>query len=191
MKMSSHNHHHIDHFPAARPAVRTNLALLSVVCALIGLLALALAFSGCATTPIGVIEQEAGGDLYANYELGSVTTAAQAQTIVSALNRLQTDLPLIPAGKVSQGQLGALNEQLSEAKAGIPVNASNQKIVDDLASLIDLVAQGISGTGNGGLTAGQGLLIANFTNAAQGIKAAIEYQEGKWSVSHPDWIPAK
>jgi hypothetical protein len=143
------------------------------------LLALTLSISSCATTPVDVVAQEGGGDIYAQYELGGATTAAQAATAVSALKLLATDLPLIPAGKLSQSDSGYLSGVLQQAKAGIPVSASTQKVLDDLNSIISLVASNLGG-GNGGMTGAQGLAVADFTNVAVGITNAIAYKEGEW-----------
>jgi len=146
-----------------------------------------LLLSGCGTTPLDVSAQEGSGDIYAQYELSQVTSAAQAASTISALQRLEVDLPKIPSGQVSQNELGALSAQLNQAKALIPVSANTQKVLDDLNSLLQLTAANLSG-GNGGMTAAQGIATAAFNNAAVGIKSAIQYVSGQWSITHPDWV---
>jgi hypothetical protein len=142
---------------------------------------------GCALTPVDVTTQEGAGKLYAQFELGRVTTQAEAQAAISGLTRLEADLPNIPLGKVSDQELGALNAQLQQAKLLVNTNDPNKiQILNAIASLGNLIAQNAS---SGGETAGQAIVAADFTNAAIGIGAGINYVEGGWTVTNPSWVP--
>ena len=143
---------------------------------------------GCALTPVDVTAQEGAGKLYAQFELGNVSSAAQAATAIAALQRLETDLPNIPLGKVSDLELGALNAQLQQAKLGINTSdPTKQNILSAIASLGNLIAQNAS---LGGETAGQALVSADYTNASLGIGMGINYIEGGWTITNPTWVPA-
>ena len=148
----------------------------------------AITLPGC-VTQVGVTAEQAAGQGYAEFELGASTSAADAASRIAALTRLETDLPNIPLGKVSNLELGALNAQLQAAKEGINTNdPTKQQILGQIASLINLVA--INASSTGGENANQALVSAGCTNAATGIGLGISYVEGGWTVTHPDWVPA-
>jgi hypothetical protein len=147
----------------------------------------AITLPGC-VTQVGVTAEQAAGQGYAEFELNQATSASDAAARIAALTRLQTDLPNIPLGKVSNMELGALNAQLQAAKEGINTSdPTKQQILGQIASLINLVATNASSTGGENLN--QAALSAGCTNAATGISLGIQYVEGGWSVTNPSWVP--
>ena len=147
----------------------------------------AITLPGC-VTQVGVTAEQAAGQGYAEFELGASTSAADAASRIAALTRLETDLPNIPLGKVSDLELGALNAQLQPAKLGINTSdPTKQNILSAIASLGNLIAQNAS---LGGETAGQALVSADYANASLGIGMGINYIEGGWTITNPTWVPA-
>lgn len=144
---------------------------------LLAALAAASLFAGCATLDPGqqlALANAAAGNAVATYLL-----ARNGASAVQPLHDLQTQLPLIVQGKVTPEQLGALNAELSGIKAGVP--AGNQRLLDQIGSLVALVSQSASAATNGALTPQQAMLLGYAQNVSVGIDNAVRY----WQGGHP------
>ena len=147
---------------------------------LLATLAVAL-FAGCVTmTPTQnlALANAAAGNAYAIYVLDQNGAAA-----VPTLTLLATDLPLIPQGKVNAHDLGVLEGQLQKTKGTIA--ATNTKLADQVASLLNLVAQAQINAAGGNIDVNQAILFAACQDAANGINNGVAYWQGKQSVVNP------
>lgn len=150
---------------------------------LLTLAALALC-AGCVTmTPTQnlALANAAAGNAYAIYVLDQNGAAA-----IPTLNTLAVQLPLIPQGKVSAHDLGVLQGQLQQTKGTI--SAQNPKLSDQVASLLNLVAQAQVNAAGGNIDINQAILFAACQDVANGIQNGMAYWIGKQSVVTP---PAK
>jgi hypothetical protein len=148
--------------------------------------------SGCATSAVANQAIATGevsvGDVYANAKLGAIDsspagTAAQKQAVAD-LTRLGADLNLFVQGKLTQFELGALTTQLQKDQLAL---SNNVKATDQINSILNIFAQ--TATAGGYVTPYASLVQGNVTNIVNGLGQAIQYQEGKWSVSNPGvWV---
>lgn len=148
--------------------------------------------TGCATSAVANAAIATGevtvGDAYANAKLGALDsspagTAAQKQAVAD-LTRLGVDLKLFVQGTLTQFELGALTTQLQKDKLAL---SNNVKATDQINSILNILAQ--SATSGGYVTPYASLVQGNVTNIVNGLGQAIQYQEGKWSVTNPGvWV---
>lgn len=151
--------------------------LLTVIAAIFSLSSL----SGCAMTPLQAqaLAGAASGNAYATFEL-SKTTPATKDATVKALTDLATKLPLIPLGKVSAFDIGALQGELQVAKANLIKDSLAENQID---SLIALVANNQGSMSGGIVSADQALVFGAFQNVATGINNAVQVFLGRQSTN--------
>lgn len=169
---------------------------LNLILILAGLCASAF-LSGCVSTNAAAnlaiaSAQVTGGSFYATSKLEAVNgspagTAAQKQ-VVADLTLLGTDLNLFATGKLSDQANGALQQTLNQDKLAL---ASNQKAVDDITQILNLLSQTAVGATPAGVTLPSTALLAQtIGNIVTGVNKSVAFFEGKWSVSNPTIWPA-
>lgn len=122
------------------------------------------------------------GNIYATAELTKAATPAAKQATIKALTDLATELPLIPLGKVSTFNIGALQAELANVHATL---ISNPAAANQIDSFIALVANNQGTLTSGIVTTEQALVFGAFQNVATGITNAIQFAAGQASVAAP------
>jgi hypothetical protein len=126
------------------------------------------------------------GNALATYTLGK-----QGVPAIQGLQDLATDLPLIPLGKVTPQELGALSAELSKTQAAMQATAATgattiptapptnlSQTISQLGSLIALITTS-QPTASGGLeTVDQAIAVQYFANVSQGILNGIGFYQG-------------
>jgi hypothetical protein len=126
------------------------------------------------------------GNAIATYTLGKNGSAA-----VQGLQDLATDLPLIPLGKVTASELGALSAELNATQASMKVSAtagvttiptappSNlSQIISQLGSLIALITTSQPSASGGLETVDQAIAVQYFANVSQGLLNGVQFWQG-------------
>ena len=159
---------------------------MKTIASLVALAAVAI-LAGCVTmTPTQnvALANAAAGNSYAIYVLDQNGAAA-----IPTLTLLATQLPLIPQGKVSSHDVGVLEGQLQQTKGTI--SAQNPKLSDQVASLINLVAQAQVNAAGGNIDVNQAVLFAACQDVANGINNGVQYWEGVQSTKNAPSAVAK
>lgn len=163
------------------------LPLAALACALL------ISLSGCATTAGGIViagAEQAGGDVYANAKLASIDGMAAGlaaqKAAVADMTRLGTDLKSFAAGTLSSYELGNIEAQL---KADGLALSSNTAAVNQIASILNIFAQSVSGV-NGLVLPAQAQAEGAIANVVSGVNLAIQNYEGQWNVTNPGAWPA-
>jgi len=126
--------------------------------------------TACQTVDLKTAAELELGNGVATYVLDNTTNQAGA---VQALSDLAAILPGIALGQVSSAQLGVVNRELIAMQT---LSASNQKVLDQIGSLIGLISNMQAAGGGGAVTPVQALLAASGNNVALGIENAIAYK---------------
>lgn len=163
---------------------------------LFGSIAAIAAAIGLATLPgCQTPEQAVAGSVYyagsafATYELGQAKTPAAAASVLKGLQDLATALPNIPLGKVTPYQMGVLNAELQPIQAAAvstaPQLAQYSGTYSQIGNAISALSQINAGATGGNPTASTGLIIAQFTDFANGLNEGIQFYNGQQSVGAP------
>jgi hypothetical protein len=145
--------------------------------------------TGCATQAggIAIASGEQGiGALYANSKLAKVDpspagTAAQ-KAAVADLQRVSTDLSAFVAGKLTFGELGAVEAQLQADKVAL---SSNTAAVSDITSILNIFAQNLGSGANGVVLPQQAIASQVVADVNLGVTNAVNTFEGRWSITNP------
>ena len=159
---------------------------------LIGLIAGALALSGCATLGNGVATGEVeAGNAYTIAKLnkldGSPAGYAAQKQAVADFQRVGADLQSFAAGKLGAYELGNVLDQLKADKVAL---SNNQGAVDQISTLLNLFSQQVNALPNGAVSPQVALAQGVVTNVIAGFNVAILYEEGKWGRQNPAGWPA-
>jgi len=131
------------------------------------------------------------GNAAAGNALGTFVLDKYGSVELKGLTDLATDLPLIPLGKVTPAELGALDTELQSYKTAVatvastnptaPVTSSTnaQQLLDQIISLIALVSNAMPSASGGIETADQALAAVYLSQWAAGIHNALGFYAGK------------
>ena len=145
----------------------------------------ALAFAGCATPT----QQAADATFLAGNAFSTFALGQSGQTM-KGLQDFVTALPGIPLGKVSPYQLGVLNAELKPLAGAAAANPTGASIYNQIGAAISGLSQ-LAGANSGASapTAEQGVLVAEFTDFANGVTAGVQFWQGQQSVTTPATTP--
>lgn len=118
------------------------------------------------------------GNIYATAELTQAATPAAKAATIQALTDLAAKLPLIPLGKVSTFDIGALQQELKNVHATL---ITDPKAANQIDSFIALVANNQGTLTSGIVTGEQALIFGAFQNVATGITNAVQFAAGQAS----------
>jgi hypothetical protein len=138
--------------------------------------------------PVSLANAEAGN------ALAVYLYAKNGPSIVKGLTDLATDLPLIPLGKVTAGEFGALTAELQNYKSAVAASSAAGEVVasppvnlaqllDQLISLISLVTSSFPSASGGLETLDQAVAVQYLGNWSAGITNALSFEAGKASAT--------
>ena len=109
-------------------------------------------------------------------------TTTQANELLA----LAASLPLIPQGKLTPAQLGAVAGQISQLQRSI--TSTETTVLAELGSVLAAVQSQITPAGD--ITATAALIFAALQNFANGIIAGVQFWQGEQAVLHTNPAPA-
>ena len=147
---------------------------------LAALIALALALLPGCMTPT----QQAADATFLAGQAFATAELAKNPAALKGLQDFAAALPSIPLGKVSAFQMGVLNAELSPLTAASAANPTYSQAYSQVGAAISGLSQ-IAGGNGGNPTAEVGVLIAWFTDFANGVNQGIQFWQGQQSVAAP------